>query len=395
MAGTAGELELGAHVGRVPFNTPHIPATDLQELLQAIANGIISGNGPKTREAEAALAVMHGGSPTLLTTSCTHALELAARTLRLSPGDEVIVPSYTFVSTASAFVLAGATPVFCDVDPLTLNAVPEQVEALITDRTRAVCIVHYAGIGAEPQVFEQLTKDRGIALVEDNAHGLGGGWAGRPLGTFGDLSTLSFHETKNITCGEGGALVVNREELFADAEILREKGTNRTNFLRGKVDKYTWVDSGSSWVMSDLLAGLLLGQLRRFENIQSQRLRTWDGYFEGLAEWAVEHEVRTPHIPDAATHTAHAFFLRFPSRKGRDRYMAYMKDHGVHTAFHYQALHLSDEGRRRGKAPFPLPVSEEASETLVRLPLSASLTPSQAEKVIDLTLSYQPSNSTT
>lgn len=389
MADSTKELELGADSGRVPFNTPHIPATDLQELLQAIANGIISGNGPKTREAEAVLAEMHVGSPTLLTTSCTHALELAARTLRLGPGDEVIVPSYTFVSTASAFVLAGATPVFCDVDPLTLNAVPEQVDALINDRTRAVCIVHYAGVGAEPEAFERLAHDRGIALVEDNAHGLGGGWAGRPLGTFGDLSTLSFHETKNITCGEGGALIVNREELFADAEILREKGTNRTNFLRGKVDKYTWVDSGSSWVMSDLLAGLLIGQLRRFDEIQSQRLRSWERYFDGLQGWAQENAVRLPHIPDAATHTAHAFFLRFPSRGERDRYMGFMKGGGVHTAFHYQALHLSDEGRRRGKAPFPLPVSEEASETLVRLPLSASLTQSQAEKVIDLTLSYR------
>ena len=388
-----GESEVSDSPNRVPFNTPHIPATDLRQLLQAIANGIISGNGPKTREAEAVLAEMHLGSPTLLTTSCTHALELAARTLRLQPGDEVIVPSYTFVSTASAFVLSGATPVFCDVDPLTLNADPDQVEALVTEKTRAVCIVHYAGIAASPDIFQRLAHERGIALVEDNAHGLGGAWRGRPLGTFGDLSTLSFHETKNITCGEGGALIVNRHELFADAEILREKGTNRTNFVRGKVDKYTWVDSGSSWVMSDLLAGLLLGQLHRFDAIQSQRLCSWTRYFEGLSGWAQEHGVRLPHVPEGAIHTAHAFFLRFASRSERDRYMAFMKDGGVHTAFHYQALHLSDEGRRRGRAPLPLPISEEASETLVRLPLSPSLTFSHAEKVIDLTLSYRPEGS--
>lgn len=372
----------------VPFNAPNIPASDLQELLQAIANGIVAGNGPKTREAERILSAIHGGSPTLLTTSCTHALELAARTLRLQPGDEVIVPSYTFVSSASAFVLAGATPVFCDVDDRTLNADPDQVQALITERTKAICIVHYAGIGATPDRFVEIATENNLALVEDNAHGLGGRWNGKPLGTFGALSTLSFHETKNITCGEGGALVINRPELVDDAEILREKGTNRTNYLRGRVDKYTWVDTGSSWVISDLLAGLLVGQLRRFEAIQTHRMRAWNRYADELSGWAEQQGVTLPHVPPESEHTGHAFFLRLDVQSTRDAFIHHMAEGGIHTAFHYQALHLSDEGRRVGRAPLPLPVSESASRTLVRLPLGASLTQTQLERVIEQTIAF-------
>jgi len=255
----------------IPFNRATFDGKELAYLAQAVADGHVSGNGPFTRRAEAALEVGHGTGRTLLTTSCTHALEMAALLGRFAPGDEVIVPAYTFVSTASAFLLHGATPVFVDVRPDTLNLCPDLVEAAITERTRAICIVHYGGVGATPRRFREVADRHGLLLVEDNAHGLFGVEDGGVLGTFGHLSTLSFHETKNVTCGEGGALHGNDPVLVERAEILREKGTDRSRFLRGQVDKYTWVDVGSSWVLSDLLAGVLVGQLERFEDLQARR----------------------------------------------------------------------------------------------------------------------------
>jgi dTDP-4-amino-4,6-dideoxygalactose transaminase len=373
----------------IPFNRANFDGRELEYLQQAISGGHVSGNGPFTRQVEEELERRLGGnSRVLLTTSCTHALEMAAVLLDLSPGDEVIVPSYTFVTTAGAFVLHGATPVFVDVDEATLNIDPAAVEAAITERTRAVVAVHYGGVSAAMDQLVPLCEAHGLTLIEDNAHGLFGTFAGRPLGTFGALATQSFHETKNITCGEGGALVVNNADLVSRAEILREKGTDRSRFLRGQVDKYTWVDLGSSWVLSDLLAGVLLGQLERFESIQTRRHVIWDRYASELHDWATQRGVRLPHVPDDRGHTAHVFFLRLQDIDVRDRFIMHLRDRDILAVFHYQPLHQSEMGVKCGRQAGGCPVSEDAADTLVRLPLYASLTPAEQARVIDAVLSF-------
>ena len=367
----------------IPFNRATVSDGDIRHLIAAVERGHTAGNGPATAEVERRLAQLHDGAPTLLTTSCTHALELSARLLDAEPNDEVIVPAYAFVSTASAFVLAGLRPVFVDVDPDTLGLDPDAVEAAITPRTRAICTIHYAGVGSHPDRMARIAAEHDLVLIEDNAHGLGGRWAGRTLGTFGSLSTLSFHETKNITCGEGGALVVNDPALVERAEILREKGTDRARFFRGQVDKYTWVDVGSSWVMSDLLAAILVGQLERFDAIQARRRDIWRAYAEGLAPWAAEHGIRLPAIPPEAEHTSHLFHLRLGNLETRTRFIAHMAEAGISTVFHYQPLHLSVVGRRYGGRVGQHPVTEDAGDTLVRLPLFESLTDEQVDLVVD------------
>lgn len=374
----------------IPFNRPTISADDLRHLEAAVKRGHTSGNGPATEQAERRLKLLHDGAPSLLTTSCTHALELSARLLDAEPGDEVIVPAYAFVSTAAAFVLAGLRPVFVDVRPDTLGLDAEAVEAAITERTRAICTIHYAGVGSHPERLARIAAQRGITLIEDNAHGLGGKWDGKALGTFGALSTLSFHETKNITCGEGGALVVNDPYLLDRAEILREKGTDRARFFRGQVDKYTWVDVGSSWVMSDLLAAILVGQLERMAVIQARRQAVWNAYADGLASWAAEHGVLMPEIPSEAEHTAHLFHLRFPDLSTRSRFIAHMASAEIHTVFHYQPLHLSEVGRRYGGALGQNPVTEVISDTLVRLPVYSALADADIERVTARAVAFVP-----
>jgi dTDP-4-amino-4,6-dideoxygalactose transaminase len=372
----------------IPFNKASFDGNELDYLAQAIQHGHTSGNGPFTKRAEAMLADMHGGSTSLLMTSCTHALEMAARLLDLQPGDEVIVPSYTFVSTASAFLWNGARPVFADIRPDTLNIDPASVEARITDRTKAICIVHYAGVGAEPDRFVDIATRHGLTLLEDNAHGLGATYRGQVLGTFGAMSTLSFHETKNVTCGEGGALVINDPNLVERAEILREKGTNRSRFMRGQVDKYTWVDVGSSWVMSDLLAGVLVGQLERFEQIQRQRRSLWDRYEEALSDWATDNGVGLPTIPVEAEHSAHMFYLRLPSLQSRDLFIEHMRRNGILAVFHYQSLHASPQGLVLGGEGQGCVHSDSASDTVVRLPLYSSLSRRQQSKVVEAVLKF-------
>lgn len=368
----------------IPFNRASFDGDEISHLVQAIRDGHTAGNGPFTKRAEAILTDMHGGSTTLLTTSCTHALEMAARLLDLQPEDEVIVPAYTFVSTASAFMWNGAKPVFADIRPDTLNIDPVSVEALITDRTRAICIVHYAGVGAEPDRFAEIAERHGLVLIEDNAHGLGATYQGKTLGTFGALSTLSFHETKNITCGEGGALVINDPALVERAEILREKGTDRSKFLRSQVDKYTWVDVGSSWVLSDLLAAVLVGQLDRFPEIHRTRKQLWATYAAALSDWASKNHVRMPTIPSQSDHPAHLFYLLLPSKNERDRFIAHMKARNILTVFHYQSLHTSPVGLKIGVSLEDCPSSDMASECLVRLPIFVSLSAdsSQEQKVV-------------
>jgi len=368
---------------KIPFNRADIGSQDLALLSKSIADGHISGNGPFTKQAEAEISRVIGSHKTLLTTSCTHALEISALLLNLKPGDEVIVPAFTFVSTASAFMLYGAKPVFVDVRHDTLNINPESVEAAITERTRAICVVHYGGVACEMEKLTKITKQYDLVLIEDNAHGLFAKYKHQYLGTFGSLATHSFHETKNITCGEGGALIVNDPKLAERAEILREKGTDRTKFLRGQVDKYTWVDVGSSWVISDLLAAILCGQLKRADEIYVKRMRIWIRYNIELANWATKNNVMTPVVPEGCEHTGHVFFLRLPTADSRDRFIGHLRDHGILAVFHYQPLHLSSVGRSLGGRGGQFPVTEQAGDCLVRLPLFNSLTDAEQSFIID------------
>jgi len=371
----------------VPFNLAALNERDIKMAREALLSGHLSGAGPFSKLAES-LIEARLGSRTLLTTSCTHALEMCALLANIDPDDEVIVPSFTFVSTASAFAIFGARPVFVDVDPATLNLDHRLVAAAITDRTRAICFVHYAGVGAGIEEVGQIASQHGLFLVEDNAHGLFATQNGRPLGTFGRVSTNSFHETKNLTCGEGGAIIINDESLVERAEILREKGTNRSRYLRGQVDKYTWVDIGSSWVLSDILAAVLTSQLERADAINEHRVAIWNRYLDQLRGWALASGVRLPEIPLGSQHVGHLFHMRFDSEPTRARFIEHLRRRGVLAVFHYQALHLSDVGRRFGGRAGQCPVSEDASDTLVRLPISNSLSPSQQDLVIEAVLDF-------
>ena len=368
---------------KIPFNRADIGSRDLALLSKSISDGHISGNGPFTKQAESEISRVIGSHKTLLTTSCTHALEMSALLLNLKTGDEVIVPAFTFVSTASAFMLYGAKPVFVDVQHDTLNINPESVEAAITERTRAICVVHYGGVACEMKKLSEIAKRHDLVLIEDNAHGLFAKYKHQYLGTFGSLATQSFHETKNITCGEGGALIVNDPKLAERAEILREKGTDRTKFLRGQVDKYTWVDVGSSLVISDLLAAILCGQLERADDIYVKRMRIWNRYNIELTNWAENNNVMTPVVPDGCDHTGHVFFLRLATANSRDQFIRHLRDHGILAVFHYQPLHLSTVGRSLGGREGQFPVTEKAGDCLVRLPLFNSLTDAEQSFIID------------
>jgi dTDP-4-amino-4,6-dideoxygalactose transaminase len=303
----------------------------------------------------------------------------------------VIVPAYTFVSTAAAIALTGAKPIFVDVMPGTLNLDPDLVAEAITQRTKAVFTVHYAGIGDKVDQLAELCERNGISLVEDNAHGLGATFQGKSLGTFGSMSTLSFHETKNITCGEGGALSLNSLDFLEAAEIMREKGTNRARFLRGQVDKYTWVDIGSSWVASDILAAYLVAQLENFDSIQSHRHRIWNTYYSELTHWGKEQGVFLPQVPAEAGHSAHMFYLHMPNINVRDRFIEHMKNKGIMVVFHYQSLNTSNVGRTLGGVPGQCPVSESAAQTLVRLPLFIELNEPELDRIISAVKEFQTS----
>jgi dTDP-4-amino-4,6-dideoxygalactose transaminase len=370
-------------VSSIPFNRAALAGAELQYIQQAVDAMHLSGDGSFTARCHALLEQLLGVPRVLLTTSCTHALEMAALLLNLRDGDEVIVPSFTFVSTANAFVLRGAKPVFADVRPDTLNLDENRIEALLTDRTRAIVVVHYAGVACEMDTICRIAARRGIPVVEDNAHGLFGSYKGRQLGTIGELSTLSFHETKNITCGEGGALVLNRPEQVERAEVVREKGTNRTRFFRGEVDKYSWVDLGSSYLPSEILAAFLLAQLEAREDVQARRSRLWRRYFEGLRDWAPAHLVTLPSVPADCEHSAHLFYLLLPSPAARAALIAHLKLAGIDAVSHYVPLHLSPMGRLFGGRMGECPVTEDVSERLLRLPLSAGLQLDEQDRIIE------------
>jgi dTDP-4-amino-4,6-dideoxygalactose transaminase len=342
-----------------------------------------SGDGEFSRRCAALLEREVGGRRVLLTPSCTAALELSAILLDLKPGDEVVIPSFTFVSTANAFVLRGATPVFIDVRPDTLNLDESQLDALITPRTRAVVPVHYAGVACEMDDIGRVADRHGVSVIEDNAQGLFGAYRGRALGTLGGLAAVSFHDTKNITCGEGGALFVNDERLVERAEIVREKGTNRSQFLKGQVEKYTWVDMGSSFLLSDLLAAVLFAQLSARERVQARREAIWTRYAEGLRPWADRSGVSLPTVPGHCRQTYHIFYVLPPSASARDALTRHLRDREIQTAFHYLPLHTSAMGRRFGGKEGDCPVSESVSQRILRLPLYSSLTDDEQARVID------------
>lgn len=367
---------------RVAFNRAPAIERGLSYVAEAIATGQIAGDGPFSRKCHALLEQQLGVAKVLLTTSCTHALEMAALLLDIQPGDEVIVPSFTFVSTINAFVLRGARPVFVDIRPDTLNLDERLLVSAITPRTRAIVPVHYAGVACEMDTILAIAARHGVAVVEDNAHGLFGRYRGRWLGTFGCLATQSFHESKNFACGEGGALLINDPALVERAEIIREKGTDRARFFRGQVDKYTWQDIGSSYLLSDILAAYLLAQLEIWEAIQQRRRQIWERYYVELSGWAAEQGVRLPIVPPHCEQTYHLFYLLMPSLERRTAFMQHLDRWEVATVFHYVPLHLSPMGRRFGGAAGDCPVTEQVSDCLVRLPLHYRLTDDELEHVI-------------
>jgi dTDP-4-amino-4,6-dideoxygalactose transaminase len=366
---------------------PSFAGNEQRYIAEAIERRHISGDGYFTAQCQELLEAALPAKKVLLTTSCTHALEMSALLLRIQPGDEVILPSFTFVSTANAFVLRGARPVFVDIRPDTLNIDERLIEAAITPQTRAIVVVHYAGVGCEMDAICEIARRHGIAVVEDNAHGLFARYKGKSLGTFGSLATQSFHETKNFTCGEGGALLINDAALVEDAEIVREKGTNRARFFRGQVDKYTWVEAGSSYLPSDLLAAFLYAQFEAREHIQRTRQRIWERYRSGLDAWAVCTGATLPYVPPYCEQAFHMFYVLMPSLDERQALIAYLRNCGINAVFHYVPLHTSEKARELGVRA-SCPVTERISDRLVRLPFFNGLQPGDQDRIIEAILEF-------
>lgn len=375
----------------IPFNRSDLMGSELKNITTAIESGQVSGDKVFTKKCERLLQAELQISRSLLTTSCTHALEMAALLLNIKPGDEVIIPSFTFVSTANAFVLRGAKPIFADVRPDTLNLDESQLPTLITPQTRAIIPVHYAGVGCEMDQINSIARTHGIAVVEDNAHGLFGKYRGRWLGTLGGMATQSFHETKNFSCGEGGALLINDSEFAERAEIIREKGTDRARFFRGQVDKYSWVDLGSSYVMSDILAAFLLAQLEQRMKIQSHREHVWRRYQRELANWSAQLGASQPHVPEHCDSAWHLYHLMLPSLEIREALVAHLKNHQILAVSHYLPLHLSTYAAQWGGRAGECPVSEHAADHLLRLPLYNSMDESTQSRVIAAICAFTPS----
>ena len=365
---------------QIPFNKPALTGNEFTYIADAIRRGQISGDGYYTKQCQNTLEQTLGVGRALLTTSCTHALEMSALLLNIREGDEVIVPSFTFVSTVNAFVLRGAVPVFIDIRPDTLNMDERLLEGLITWRTRAIVVVHYAGVGCEMDAILAIARKHGIPVVEDNAHGLFGRYKGRMLGTFGCLATQSFHETKNVHCGEGGALLINDPALIERAEILREKGTNRSAFYRGQVDKYTWVDVGSSYVISDCLAAFLYSQLEHRDQITAARGRVWSYYKTHLADWAQNNGIGLPNIPAHCEQPFHMFYILMPSLQARQALIEHLKARGILSVFHYVPLDSSPMGKKYGV--FDCPQTQKIADTLLRLPFYNDLSEDAQARIV-------------
>ena len=372
-------------VGKVPFNRPYTTGREFEYIQEAIDNGHLSGRGPFDQRCTDWLERRTGTHQAFLTFSCTSALEMATILAGVREGDEVVMPSFTFVSTANAIALRGAVPVFVDVREDTLNLDEALVEAALTERTRAILPVHYAGVSCDMDAICQLAHDRDLAVIEDAAQGLMSSYDGRPLGAIGELGCLSFHETKNVHCGEGGALLVNDPALVERAEVVQEKGTNRRQFFRGQVDKYTWVDIGSSFLTSEVNAAFLWAQLEAAEDITERRLAIWERYHERFAELERRGVVRRPVVPGHCTHNAHMYYLLLPDEADRDHLIRRLGEQGIQAVFHYVPLHSSPAGRRLGRSDRPLPVTDSVSSRLVRLPLWPALPDDEVERIADET----------
>lgn len=367
----------------IPFNLPSFVGQELDYIRQAIALGQLSGDGQFTRLCTQSIVAQTGAQDALLTHSCTAALEMAAILADIRPGDEVIMPSFTFVSTANAVALRGGVPVFVDIDPQSLNLCPDQTRKAVTSRTKAIFAVHYASVIAEMDILMQIASDHGLLLVEDAAQAFGATFKGRKAGSFGDLAAFSFHETKNIVSGEGGALTINRPDLVERAEIIREKGTNRSRFMRGKVDKYTWVDIGSSFLPGELIAAFLYGQLQKAPLITARRREICERYARGLQPLAERQRARLPMpVPDR-TGNGHMFYLLLKGKADRDAFIAQMRAQGIITPFHYVPLHSAPAGLKYARAFGSMTVTDEISASLVRLPLYYTMTEADQDKVID------------
>ncbi|WP_373532573.1 dTDP-4-amino-4,6-dideoxygalactose transaminase [Vampirovibrio sp.] len=355
-------------VDTIPFNKPFLTGDELIYLQQALSQNHLSGNGPLTKQCQRLMETMISAHKVLLTHSATAALEMSGLVMGLKPGDEVIMPSFTFVSTASAFLMSGAVPVFVDIRPDTLNLDETKIEAAITERTRAIVVVHYAGVSCEMKRIQELANQHGLRIIEDAAHSFGSRYQGRALGTWGDLGIYSFHETKNIIAGEGGALIINHPHWLQSAEIIWEKGTNRAQFFRGEVDKYTWVRPGSSYLPSELTAAVLFAQLQKSDLILQSRLQVWNEYHRAFEPLEQQGLITRPTIPDQCEHNGHLYYILTHSPAVQKGLIAFLKAHHIHALFHYAPLHLSAAGKKYCKAPVPLPYTEALSEQLIRLP---------------------------
>lgn len=369
---------------QIPFNRPEVAGRELDYVREAVESGRTSSGGPFSQRAGALLQQVTDAREVLLTTSCTDALEMISLLLDLQPGDTVVVPSFTFTSSALAFARQGAGIVFCDIEPDTLGLDPRHLAELLDDSVRAVVLVHYAGIACDVEGIRAVLADRpDVAIVEDAAHGLHGSWRGRPLGSLGRYSTLSFHETKNFVCGEGGALLLNDPADVARARVLYDKGTDRQAFFLGLVDKYSWRDTGSSFGLSDVLAAYLVAQLEQADSIQARRRAVFEGYVEALAAPAAELGLRLPVVPDGADPAWHLFHVLLPDPAMRPRVMATMREQGIATTFHYVPLHSSEGGRRFAARPTACPVSTDVSSRLLRLPFFNTLTEAEVARVAE------------
>jgi dTDP-4-amino-4,6-dideoxygalactose transaminase len=375
----------------VDFNKPCIVGKEFEYMADAIRLAHISGDGDYSKKCHQFFEHQLGVKKALVTPSCSHALEMTALILNLQQGDEVIIPDFTFVSTVNAFVLRGARPVFIDIRPDTLNMDETKLESLITPRTKAIVPVHYAGVACEMDTIMAIANRHGIPVVEDNAHGLFGKYKNQYLGTFGSMATQSFHETKNFTCGEGGALLLNDPSLIETAEIIREKGTNRSRFFRGQVDKYTWVSIGSSYLLSDILAAYLYAQLEVWQEIQAKRKWIWQTYEKELTAWAKANGVVQPTIPEGVDPSWHLYYLLLPDLENRQAMIKHMKNAGVNSVFHYLPLHLSEKGKEYGGKPGEMPVTESVSDRLLRLPYYYDLGELEMEKVLESVIAYKVS----
>jgi len=376
--------------GVIPFNKHAFIGRELEYVAQATQSGHLGGDGPFAKRCQSLLECELKAGKVLLTSSCTHALEMAALLLDIQPGDEVIVPSFTFVSTANAFVLRGAKPVLADIRSDTLNIDESQLERLITPRTKAITVMHYAGVGCEMDAINGIAASHEIPVVEDAAQSLFARYHRQSLGTFGALAAFSFDSGKNFTCGEGGMLIVNDEQYVERAEIIREKGTDRNRFFRGEVDKYTWADVGSNYLLSDIAAAYLYAQLEMREHIQAQRRQIFERYADSLREWAAVCGVKLPATPPHCEHNAHQFHLLLPSLARRNALITYLKSRSVTSLFHYLPLHLSPMGATWGYKRGDCPVAEDVSDRLIRLPFFTSMTEAEQARVIESVCQFAP-----